>query len=353
MTATNGVSMEELALATRNHGLPLEALRYEVTPVGLHYLLVHYDVPFVDTETWRLRVDGRTAAPLVLSLDELRAMPRITRRVTMECAGNGRALLEPRPISQPWLLEAVGTGDWTGVALRDVLAGAGVADDAVEIVFTGADRGVEHGSEQPYARSLPTAIATEVDVVLAYELNGAPLPPQHGHPLRLIVPGWYGMTNVKWLTAITAIDAPFEGAQQVVAYRRRTHDTDAGEALSLMAPRALMHPPGIPEFLSRERHVAPGLQQLGGRAWSGMAPIASVEVSTDGAATWVPAELQLPHGQIGRWESWTTTWLACEGVHELCCRATDAAGNRQPLWPSWNVGGYANNSVQRIIAHVP
>ena len=113
-----GVSMEELQLATRNHGMPLEALRYPVTPVGLHYLLIHYDIPVIDPAAWRLRVDGGVRQALELSLDDLRAMPATTRVLTMECAGNGRALLDPRPASQPWLLEAVGTGEWTGVAAR-------------------------------------------------------------------------------------------------------------------------------------------------------------------------------------------------------------------------------------------
>ena len=129
--------MEELQLATRNHGLPLETLRYPVTPVGLHYLLTHYDIPMIDPAAWRLVVDGRVESQLVLSLDDLRSMPAVTTAVTMECAGNGRALLQPRPASQPWLVEAVGTGEWTGVSLASVLDSAGVLDDAIEVLFTG------------------------------------------------------------------------------------------------------------------------------------------------------------------------------------------------------------------------
>ena len=136
----------------------------------------------------------------------------------MECAGNGRALLAPRPISQPWLTEAVGTAEWTGIPLRALLDEAGIDDGAVEVVFTGLDRGVEGGVEQLYERSLTLADAQHEDVLLAYACNGVPLPPQHGFPLRLVVPGWYGMTSVKWLQRITVVDEPFTGYQMVTGY---------------------------------------------------------------------------------------------------------------------------------------
>src|SRR5215207_9678396 len=153
-TTAGDVTVAELRLAARNHGMPLEALRYPVTPVGLHYLLVHYDIPAVDPGAWRLELDGRVDRELSLSLADLRAMPAVTLPVTMECAGNGRALLAPRPLSQPWLTEAIGTGAWTGVPLRAVLEQAGVGDDVVEVLFTGLDRGIEGGVEQLYQRSL-------------------------------------------------------------------------------------------------------------------------------------------------------------------------------------------------------
>src|SRR4051812_10687425 len=147
------ISFEELALATRNHGMPLEALRAELTPAGLHYALIHYDIPYLDVRTWRLSITG-VRRPLTLSLDDLRARPSSTVRVTLECAGNGRAHLLPRPVSQPWLVEAVGTAEWTGVPLRHLLDEAGVRADAIEVVCTGADRGVERGVEQDYQRGL-------------------------------------------------------------------------------------------------------------------------------------------------------------------------------------------------------
>ena len=246
MTDDCHISLEELQLAARNHGMPLEALREPITPIGLHYLLTHYDIPHVDAQTWRLTVDGCVATELSLDLDALRALPSHEVVATMECAGNGRARLAPRPVSQPWLLEAVGTGRWRGVRLCDLLDRAGVEPDTVEVLFSGLDRGIENGEEQFFQRSLTLADAREPDVLLAYELNRTPLPPQHGFPLRLLVPGWYGMTNVKWLTRVTLLDEPFTGYQQARGYRLRQREDEEGEPLSRIFPRALMVPPGSP-----------------------------------------------------------------------------------------------------------
>src|SRR3954468_22164485 len=162
------ISPAELRLAARNHGLPLEALAYDVTPAGLHYLLIHYDIPEVDPGRWRLKLDGQVGRELSLSLEELRSRPSVTQAVTMECAGNGRAQLSPRPLSQPWLLEAVGTAEWTGVPLRDLLSEAGLSDPAESIVFTGLDRGVEGDEEQQYERALTPEQALGHDILLAY-----------------------------------------------------------------------------------------------------------------------------------------------------------------------------------------
>jgi DMSO/TMAO reductase YedYZ molybdopterin-dependent catalytic subunit len=339
-----GISLEELALAARNHGMPLEALRYPVTPVGLHYLLIHYDVPVVEPETWRLTVRGERE--LVLGLEELRARPAAEVTVTMECAGNGRAKLDPRPVSQPWLLEAVGTARWRGTPLRPLLEEAGIGG-AVEVLCTGLDLGIEAEEEQAFQRSLPLEEALRDEVLLAYEMNGAPLPPQHGFPLRLVVPGWYGMTNVKWLERIELVDTPFAGYQNSWSYRLRQAEDEEGVPLDRMQPRSLMVPPGIPEFMTRDRTVAAGEVLLEGRAWSGHAPVDRVEVSTDGGETWDAAELE-PAGEPWAWRGWSFRWNAEPGEHVLCCRARDEAGNEQPHEPPWNLGGYANNAVQAV-----
>ena len=324
--------MDELGLAARNHGFPLEMLREPVTPTGLHYLLIHFDIPVLDD--WQLTVGDRR-----LTLDELQKREAVTMPVTFECAGNGRALLGgDRAESQPWLSEAIGTAEWTGARLAPLLHEAGLAD-APEIVFTGADRGVQGGVEHAYERALPRDVALDPDVLLAYAMNGEPLPPQHGAPLRLVVPGWYGMTNVKWLVRIAASNEPFAGWQQVEAY------TIGDEPVQRMLPRSLLVPPGIPDFLTRERYVEPGAHRLTGRAWSGHGEVVRVEVAVDGE--WSDAELEPPVGEHA-WRGWSFAWDARPGEHELSCRATDSAGNTQPLTGAWNHGGYCNNAVQRV-----
>jgi sulfane dehydrogenase subunit SoxC len=342
------ITLDELQLAARNHAMPLEALRWEVTPIGLHYLLTHYDIPVVDAASYRLHLGGLVEREQALTLDDLRAKPLVRTAVTLECAGNGRALLEPHVQSQPWLLEAVGTAVWGGTPLASLLDGAGIAADAREVVFTGLDRGVEHEVDQRYERSLTVAEAMREEVLLAWEMNGEPLPPQHGFPLRLVVPGWYGMTSVKWLERITVVAEPFEGYQQSSAYRFRRREDDEGEPLSRMDARALMVPPGIPDFHTRLRFVEAGPCRLEGRAWSGNAPIASVEVSFDGGASWREAEVEAGRSRWS-WSAWHAAWEPkAPGDYVLCCRARDEAGNEQPLEPAWNVGGYANNAVQRV-----
>ena len=348
MTDAPRISLQELQLAARNHGIPLEALRWEITPVGLHYLLTHFDIPEVDTSTWRLEVGGLVDRELSLSLDDLRARPSREVAVTMECAGNGRAHIEPHVVSQPWLLEAVGTARWRGVTVAGVLADAGVQDDAVEVLFTGLDRGVDGGETQAYERSVALAELLAGDAILAYEVNGVPLPPQHGYPLRLVVPGWYGMTSVKWLARMTLLEEPFDGYQMRHAYRVRRDEDDPGEPITTIAPRSLMVPPGIPDFLTRARVVTAGPCELVGRAWSGAAEIVGVDISVDGGSSWASAELG--PDTLGRWawRSWRFEWNARPGEYELCCRARDASGSEQPLEASWNLGGYVNNAVQRV-----
>ena len=186
-------------------------------------------------------------------------------------------------------------------------------------------------------------------MLLAYAMNGQPLPPQHGFPLRLVVPGWYGMTSVKWLERITVLDRPFEGYQQARGYRLRQAPDEQGEPVSRMLPRSLMVPPGIPDFATRDRTLEPGpvhraRPRLVGlrhrRARGGERPTAARPGATRGSARSVSR---------WAWRGWEWDWEPREpGDYELCCRATDSAGNVQPLEAPWNLGGYANNEVQRV-----
>ena len=342
------ITPAELQLAHRNHSMPIEALRYDITPIGLHYLLTHFDIPAVDAKDWSLTIGGQVRKALRFDLDQLKARPSKTIAVTLECAGNGRTRMSPRPLSQPWLTEAVGTAEWTGTPLRALLEEAGPLEGAGDVVFTGIDRGIQGDVEQQYERSLGLDECRRDEALLAYAINGQPLPPQHGFPLRLIIPGWYGMAHVKWLRSITVLDGEFSGYQQATAYHYRRSDDDAGVPVTRMLPRALMVPPGIPDFMSRVRFLAPSLQVITGRAWSGCAPVTKVEVSVDGGRSWSPAKLgQAPSDHA--WRGWSFEWDArTRGDFELCVRATDGAGNVQPTEPKWNREGVQNNSVQRV-----
>jgi DMSO/TMAO reductase YedYZ molybdopterin-dependent catalytic subunit len=335
---------DEVALANRNSGMPLEALRYDVTPAGLHYLLIHFDIPDFDA-AWRLRVGGLVARPLELGLAELQRLPAKTLRVTLECAGNGRGQVSPRYPSMPWLEEGVSTAEWTGVPLSAVLNDAGLKASALEVVFHGADRGFDGGIEHSYSRSLKVADALQAEVLLVYAMNGAPLLPQHGAPLRLLVPRWYGMASVKWLARIEVIDHAFDGVQQALSYHFRQAAGEPGIPCKFMRVNSLMVPPGIPDFFGRRRTVEAGTVGILGRAWSGDAEVTRVEFAVDGA--WQDAELEAPAGPFA-WRCWRAQWRATPGTHQLRCRATDASGAVQPLAPPWDVTGFGNNAAQRV-----
>jgi sulfane dehydrogenase subunit SoxC len=353
MSTSPEFSREEVGLALRNPGMPLEGLRYPITPIGMHYLLIHFDIPHLDPRTYRLLVTGRFNNPLELSLEDIRSRPRVTMPVMMECGGNGRAHLSPRPVSAPWHDEAVGCAEWTGTPLRPILEEAGLMEDAVEMLFSCHDRGFDRGVEHDYERSLTLEDALRGEVFLAYEMNGVPLPPQHGSPLRLVVPDWYGMASVKWLKEIRAIKEPFEGVQQALAYNYQSSEDDPGTPVTRKHPHALMVSPGIPDFLSRKRHLETGRITIEGRAWSGFGPVERVEFSADGGKSWREAELGdalVPYG----WTSWSSNWDAPPGEYELCVRATDATGKTQPLdgERAWNLGGYGINVGQRVPVRV-
>ncbi len=339
---------EELALAGRNRGMPLEALRHDVTPAGLHYLLIHFDIP-PEPAQWKLSLSGLFDRPLEMGMEELKAMPVRTERVTMECAGNGRGQLSPRYPSVPWLEDGVSTAEWTGVPLALVLARAGLKAEVKDIVFRGADRGFDRGVEHEFARSLTPRLAAGDDAILAYAMNGAPLPPQHGAPLRLVVPRWYGMASVKWLHSIEAIDCPFDGLQQASSYHFRRLADEKGEPCSLMRVNSLMVPPGIPDFYTRTRTAESGAVEIAGRAWSGAGPVERVELGVDGA--WRDAVVERPRAAHA-WQRWSAGWDAQPGEHELACRATDYAGQCQPLEPPWDLSGFGNNAVQRVAVSV-
>ena len=338
---------EEVALANRNPGMPLEALRHELTPQGLHYLLSHFDIPDVEAQAWRLSVGGHVRTGLSLSLADLKQMPTRTLRVTLECAGNGRAGMSPRYPSMPWIGEAVGTAEWTGTPLRWLLEKAGPAAWAHEVAFLGLDRGFDRGIEHPYGRSLKFDHALSDDVLVVHAMNGQPLLPQHGFPCRLVVPGWYGMASVKWLSRIEVLDRPFDGFQQAVGYHYRKSADDPGVPVTTLRVRSLMVPPGIPDWYTRRRLVEAGRVELRGRAWAGAGvPVTRVEVAVDGE--WHDAQLAPAGMHRYAWRAWTCMWDAFQGEHLLQCRAHAADGSVQPMQPEWNTAGMGNNATQSV-----
>ncbi|MGH1480214.1 MAG: sulfite oxidase [Geminicoccales bacterium] len=339
--------LEELSLAFRNRGMPLEALQYPVTPTGLHYLLIHFDIPVIDQTDWRLEIGGLVERPISIDLETIKAMPKVTRKVTMECAGNGRARMSPRPVSQPWLNGAIGTAEWTGTPLAEVLKQVNPLPSAVDFVFTGEDAGMEAGEMQRYQRSLNMDQAMGDEALLVYAMNGAPLEPQHGFPLRLLVPGWYGMTSVKWLRHIEAIDRRFDGHYMDGTYRYRDNVDVPGEPVTYQRVRSLMVPPGMPDFYNRKRMVPAGQHKLIGRAWAGPRAIAKVEVSVDAGQTWSLANLEASDAACC-WQGWTFDWTASIGETTLQVRATDEAGETQPDEPIWNIHGMGNNAIQKV-----
>jgi len=202
----------DVNLGFRNHGIPYESLCNDITPEGEHYTLIHFDIPYITADTYRLTIKGLVDKELNLTLNEIKSLPKRCVTVTLECAGNGRLLSMH---SVPWEYQAVGTAVWSGTSLKNVIQLAGLQREAIELVFTGKDKGIQGGEPQYYQRGLPISECLDDEVILAYEMNGKPLPSQHGFPLRLIVPKWYGMTSVKWLDNIEAINYNFAGYQMI------------------------------------------------------------------------------------------------------------------------------------------
>jgi DMSO/TMAO reductase YedYZ molybdopterin-dependent catalytic subunit len=286
--------------------------------------------------------------PQKLSLDDLRGLGSRTLISTMECAGNGRTALAPLPGGEPWHTHAVGTASWTGVPLRAVLERAGLRSSTREILAAGVDRGQPEDAPAPlaYERALPLDKAMHPDTLLAWDMNGAPLTREHGGPLRLVVPDWYGMASVKWLTRLEARDSPFEGYYQSQRYVYDLADGTPVRPVTTMRVKSLIVSPA-----DGERVRGPSLT-IRGRAWAGQTPIVRVEISTRGGESWEEARL-LGAASEHAWAAWEYTWQPpAPGRHVLRVRARDAAGNQQPHLGHWNRHGYGSNAVRLHVLEV-
>jgi len=316
-----------------------------VTPNARFYLRNHFHIPTLDPETYRLSVSGLVEREQSFSLRELRAMPSRSQMITLECAGNGRSLFNPPAEGEKWNFGAVSTAEWTGVPLREVLAQTGVLKHAREVLFRGADRGNVEGRAEPihFERSLRIEDPNLDDALLAYAMNGEALPVPHGFPLRLIVPGWYALTSIKWLTEIALIEEPFRGFFQADRYRLEWNRDGrvVSEPVYLQRVRALITEPNLDQPVPR------GDLTIRGVAWSGAAGIAQVEVRV-GEGDWQAARIvsELSRGAWCRWE--LTTHLDQPGLIIISARATDLAGDTQPDQAEWNRLGYGNNSIQTV-----
>ena len=359
MTLADDLERERAAL-TMIHGQPFnaeappEALETDITPTELHYVRSNFPVPNHDG---RLEIGGAVEHPFSLSLDDVKAMRSIERVVTLECAGNGRLAMRPLPAGEPWGDYAVSTARWKGALLHEVIERAKPLDTGVEVLFAGVDHGSYildpvlkdiDASDLSFERSLTLVHAADpaAEILIAYEMNGEPLNPDHGAPVRLIVPHWYGVASVKWLSRIDVLTQPFIGEFETGHYMYQWADRPP-ERVTVMRPRARITVPRLGTTIDGgAKHL------VRGKAWSGTGPVTNVDISLTGESEWLPAHLETREGPY-QWQNWWFEWEPTEpGRKSLRARATDAAGNVQPQVPIWNRLGYGNNAIEVIYVDV-
>ena len=331
---------------------PLTAFDSWITSTSLFYIRNHFSVPELDPSTWSLIVDGEVEQPLRLSYEEITKMPSKGLVATLECAGNSRSSMTPPPEGIPFGHGAVSTAEWTGVPLAAILELARIKDTAKDVVLEGADYGEEEEEGVPidlaYARSLPLNKALDPDTLLAYRMNGESLSQEHGWPLRTIVPGCYAMASVKWLVHIRVLDQPFDGFFQTLRYII----TEKGRSIASSTPLTALRVKSVIAQPVAGEVIPLGDYRIRGVAWSSQGDIVSVEVSTDWGKTWQAARLLEPHSRYA-WRRWEFVWQPQRpGRTILMARATDGEGNTQPLGPTWNYRGYANNAAYAVPVEV-
>jgi DMSO/TMAO reductase YedYZ molybdopterin-dependent catalytic subunit len=331
---------------------PVSLLNTRITPNDLFYVRHHSYAAKVNLNEWKLAVDGAVDNPLTFTLDDLKKMPKATVTVTLECAGNGRAFYDPPVAGIQWEKGAVGTARFAGARLADVLKKAGVKAAGKYVAMNGADNPV--GKMPDFIRNLPLEKALHADTILAYEMNGEPLPSLHGFPLRAVAPGWEGAYSVKWLTHVQVIDKEHEGFFVKTAYRYPNRRVAPGEVVD---PKDMVPLTGlvVKSFINSPLEGAKfkaGKVRVTGFAWAGELNIAKVDVSMDNGSTWFPARLGKERERYA-WQSFEYEFnLAQPGSYLLMARATDDQGNVQPVAPQWNPSGYLWNVIDKVRINV-
>ncbi|HLJ48507.1 MAG TPA: sulfite oxidase [Bryobacteraceae bacterium] len=348
---TDPTRMIVRSLSPTDLEMPLQGFNEAITPIDRFFVRCHTLTPKVDAKTWNLKIDGLVSRPLTLTMADLRKMPRFELVAVLECAGNGRTFYEPHVPGTQWAFGSVGNGRWTGVRLKDVLEKAGIKDSATELLLDGADTPL--GSMDDFRRTVTVKKALDPDTMLAYEMNGQPLPTQHGFPLRLIAPGWAGDSWVKWLTHIEVLDHEFDGFWMKTAYRHPPGHVAPGTAVDAaqMIPvtdlnvKSVIATPASGPLLTASAKIS-------GAAWSNSSPVAGVDVSTDGGKTWTAATLSKDLGRYS-WRNWELSWTPPgTGEYVLMSRARNAAGTVQPMEQEWNPSGYLWNVSQPVKVQV-
>jgi len=345
-----------------NLEMPFSTLDSFITPTKSFYVRTHFPIPAIDRNAWWLHIEGEVEKPFAIDYEQLMTLDPVTISVTLECAGNNRNFLEPKVKGVQWRLGAVGTAEWTGVPLSVLLDRATLKPNASEVVLEGADRGMLEEPKSPpgelkFARSIPLEKARR-DVLLAYKMNGEDLPPEHGFPVRAIVPGWYAMASVKWLQRIIVNDRPFTGYYQTIdyAYWQRTDygHWQRGEEIAELTPLTEMQVKAeIARPAEGETVPANTSVPVHGAAWACDAEITKVELSTDGGVTWRDAKL-LGESKPNAWRLWQFNWQTplSPGTQTLIARATDSRGLTQPVNRDPDRGTYMINHLLPIEVEV-
>jgi DMSO/TMAO reductase YedYZ molybdopterin-dependent catalytic subunit len=328
-----------------NSETPLEQVTSWVTPNRLFFVRNHFEPPVVrEPQAWGLTLEGLVTKPTRWTFAQLAAMPQHSVFATVECAGNGRSFLREKAAGVQWGAGAIGHAEWTGVRLRDLLEPAGLKAGAQEIIFEGADRGTEDGETMNFTRSLPVAKALDPDTIIALRMNGEPLEPNHGAPMRLFVPGWYGVASVKWLRTMRVIDHAYQGYFQTTKYSIR-RATSAGKRHFPIGPGAVKSEVLFPR---ENESLGVGTIRIAGVAWAGEERVTRLDVSTDGGRSWHAAHLkgiQHPYS----WCQWETLWtVTAPGDYTIISRAHTESGQVQPIDYDADNLGYIINVVRPL-----